>query len=62
MRLSEERREPVSIGRPREFDLDAALERAMLVFWRKGYDGASMSDLTAAIGITKPKSLRRLRQ
>jgi len=54
MRLSEERREPVSIGRPREFDLDAALERAMLVFWRKGYDGASMSDLTAAIGVTKP--------
>jgi AcrR family transcriptional regulator len=54
MRLSEDRSQPVSIGRPREFDLGTALERAMLLFWRKGYDGASMSDLTAAIGVTKP--------
>jgi AcrR family transcriptional regulator len=54
MLLSEDRSQPVSIGRPREFDLGTALERAMLLFWRKGYDGASMSDLTAAIGVTKP--------
>jgi AcrR family transcriptional regulator len=54
MRFSEKRREPVSIGRPREFDLDVALENAMLVFWRKGYEGASMSDLTASLRVTKP--------
>jgi AcrR family transcriptional regulator len=43
-----------SFGRPREFDLDEALDSAMLVFWRKGYDGASIADLTEALGVARP--------
>lgn len=43
-----------SAGRPREFDREGALKAAMLVFWSKGFEGASTADLTAAIGISKP--------
>jgi AcrR family transcriptional regulator len=41
-------------GRPRSFERAAALRCAMEVFWAKGYDGASLADLTAAMGIAAP--------
>ncbi len=45
---------PAPKGRPRGFCVDQALGKALAVFWAKGYDGASMADLTEAMGLTKP--------
>ncbi|MGH8159981.1 MAG: TetR/AcrR family transcriptional regulator [Rhodanobacter sp.] len=42
------------IGRPREFDIEKSLERAMKLFWRQGYEGTSLADLTRELGLSRP--------
>lgn len=41
-------------GRPRKFDVEMALNKAINVFWKKGYHGASLTDLTKEMGINGP--------
>src|SRR5271156_4156974 len=44
----------MNMGRPREFNTNKALDEAMEVFWRHGYEGATIAELTGAMGITPP--------
>ena len=52
--MSEERKRRRARGRPRGFDTGAALGRAVEVFWRRGYAGAGLAELTAAMGVSPP--------
>jgi len=53
-KIAEVKRKQGVVGRPREFDTDAALEKAMRLFWAKSYEGTSVADLTETLGISRP--------
>lgn len=43
----------MAVGRPREYDPDQVVEAAMKLFWARGFDGVSISDVTAATGVNR---------
>lgn len=52
--ISMKNEKPRPRGRPRAFDRDAVLDRAVTTFWARGYSGASVDDLTGSMGINRP--------
>ena len=52
--IARTRKEQGVMGRPREFDTDAALEKVMRLFWAKSYEGTWVADLTETLGISRP--------